>query len=45
MADLIVVGFKKDMYGASKVLNELIEWTTIGQWICMAPLPPIVTIS
>jgi uncharacterized membrane protein len=25
VADLIVVGFKKDMYRASKVLNELIE--------------------
>ena len=25
MADLIVVGFKKDMYRASKVLNELLE--------------------
>ena len=25
MAELVVVGFKKDMYRASEVLNELLE--------------------
>lgn len=42
MAELIVVGFKKDMYRASEVLNDLTELNDDWWLICMTLLPSTV---